>query len=188
MGPVLPVSCRRPLNEFESSQSRLLSYVLRLPADAIYLNMRKDGYVLVRDLLALAKVRRKRIAMKAIKTIVDNCPKQRFTLTTIEHKLHIRCNQGHSCKTVSTAAVCQRVTCVQKGEVCRHGTYLRHLESIIDNGLVARGVDAGKSRRNDIHFSTQPPGEAVQSGMRGDARLSSTSACRALPMMASRST
>ena len=72
---------------------------------------------------------------------------------------------------VSTAATCQQIKNLEEGEVCCHGTYLRHLRGIMEHGLIAGGTNESRSQRNEIYFTTQPPGRAVRSGMRPDCEI-----------------
>ena len=59
---------------------------------------------------------------------------------------------------------------LRDGEVCCHGTYGRHLTSILTHGLMAGG-ERGRSYRRQVHFSVRNPGEAVLSGMRESCQI-----------------
>merc|ERR1712032_1769849 len=59
---------------------------------------------------------------------------------------------------------------LRPGEVRCHGTYERHLQSIIRDGLKAGG-NLGQAHRKDVHFSVKRPGETVVSGMRQSCQV-----------------
>ena len=55
-------------------------------------------------------------------------------------------------------------------EVCVHGTYRRHVDSIRQKGLLPHGGRAGWRKR--VHFSPCEPGSKQRiSGMRGDCEV-----------------
>ena len=64
----------------------------------------------------------------------------------------------------------ERITQLENGEVCCHGTYACHVESILRDGLRAGGIK-GPTHRRDIHCGTRNPGEYMLSGMRTDAQV-----------------
>lgn len=78
--------------------SRTLSWILRHGANQVGLAMAPDGFVLVEELLALAKM--KGTTLEELRQVVETNDKQRFTMRAREAdgKLIIRANQGHSIK------------------------------------------------------------------------------------------
>ena len=64
----------------------------------------------------------------------------------------------------------ERITQLENGEVCCHGTYERHIDSILRDRLRAGGL-RGPEHRRGIHFGTRNPGEYMLSGMRFDAQV-----------------
>ena len=90
------------------------------------------------------------------KRIVKNCAKNRFQLVESEGQTFIRAVQGHSLKGISDDQLLEPLELISVAnfpQVCVHGTYLRHFDSILSNGLVAGGLEkTALHRRNNIHF------------------------------------
>ena len=129
--------------------------------------MRSDGFAVLHDLLQLQCIRKMNATEEMVREIVESDDKQRFAmLDGADGKLLIRANQGHSMDGIDMDELCgSPVSQLRPGEVCCHGTYMRHLESILEHGLKAGG-NQGQAFRKDVHFSVGHPGEEVVSGMR----------------------
>lgn len=83
--------------------SKNLSWLLRHGAIEEGLNIDKDGFVRLSEILAKDFYKSKRITEKEIREVVENNDKKRFELKTISDEngnpvLHIRASQGHSIK------------------------------------------------------------------------------------------
>jgi 2'-phosphotransferase len=113
------------------------------------LKIRKDGFVLVDDLLAMKKF--KNLKVEDIEKLVNSNDKQRFKLMTENGSLFIRANQGHSMEGIEVSM--NEITKDDKIEVCVHGTYKKSIEIILKEGLC-------KMSRQHIHFAVGLPGES----------------------------
>ncbi|GAB2272003.1 hypothetical protein Dimus_006829 [Dionaea muscipula] len=149
---------------------RLLTRILRHMATELNLNMRRDGYVKVEDLLKLnvttfANVPLRSHTVNEIREAVSRDNKQRFSLVEENGELLIRANQGHSVKTVETKSLLKPIHSAEEISVCVHGTYKKNLESILQFGLK-------RMTRLHVHFSCGLPtdGEVI-SGMRRDVNV-----------------
>ena len=81
--------------------SKNLSYLLRHGAVKEGLNIDKDGFVLLSEILAMDFYKTKRVTEKEIREVVESNDKKRFELKTVGDKdgnpvLYIRASQGHS--------------------------------------------------------------------------------------------
>jgi len=134
--------------------------------------VRSDGYAALEEVLKLPSMAKLKPTDEAIREIVKTSDKQRFGLLEDEGgRTLIRANQGHSMEGIDMDELCgSPVLELEEGEVCCHGTYESHLESILRRGLLAGGKQ-GLSFRRTVHFSVRPPGETVISGMRGNSQL-----------------
>jgi 2'-phosphotransferase len=132
--------------------SKALSYHLR--HKLVNFGSPKDGFVNVADIQRVTKC-----SLEDIEYVVNNCEKQRFCLRNIEGTLFIRANQGHTKQIVDANKVQKEID--EPLEYCVHGTYTRHLASIIDNGL-------NKMSRDFIHFASHPD---AKSGCRKDCDI-----------------
>merc|ERR1719356_1322230 len=84
---------------------------------------------------------------------------------------YIRAVQGHSMKAVDDESLLTRLSPhdTKLPVVCVHGTYRRHLPSILQRGLLPGG---GTSDRNHVHFAPFEPGDGrVISGMRSSCEI-----------------
>ncbi|EGC37728.1 hypothetical protein DICPUDRAFT_46322 [Dictyostelium purpureum] len=146
--------------------SKTLSYILRHSAVKEGLNISKDGYVSVDELLKHKLF--SQYTFKDIQEVVDTNDKKRYNLKKGEgensEKYFICANQGHSISDVDEVDL-KRIESVDEVESVVHGTYKKHLKSILENGLQ-------KMERNHIHFAVGLPGEGqVISGMRGSCDM-----------------
>lgn len=149
---------------------RLLTRILRHMASELRLNMRSDGYVKVEDLLKLnmktfADIPLRSHTVGDIREAVSTDNKQRFSLLEENGELWIRANQGHSVKTVESESLLKPILSAEEVPVCVHGSYRRHLQSILESGLK-------RMNRLHVHFSRGLPTEGeVISGMRRDVNV-----------------
>lgn len=115
---------------------RYLSYLLRHNPSG--LNMTKDGYVLVDELINLSNDSGRFITKELLKEVVSFDDKQRFSFN--EDYSMIRANQGHSiCVDIGLSEVVPDVYLF-------HGTSPNNVESILVNGI-------DKMKRNHVHLS-----------------------------------
>jgi putative RNA 2'-phosphotransferase len=108
--------------------SKFLSLVLRHSPETINLNMDRNGWVSINELIENAnKYKNMRLTVDLIKTIVKNNDKQRFIISDDGEK--IRANQGHS------LTVDLELESKTPPDILYHGTASRFLDSILKNGL-----------------------------------------------------
>ena len=113
-------------------KSRELSYLLRHnPED---LDMDKNGYVLVSDLL-----KKLSISMVELESLVSDNDKQRFAFNSTKHKL--RASQGHSIK------VDVELKKTRPPRILYHGTTEESYQKISKSGGL------GKMKRLHVHLS-----------------------------------
>lgn len=145
-------------SEGTSRISRALTYVLRHHATRLGLHIGPDGFVPLRDVLALgdgAMPQLRGVREEEVRIIVRECPKQRFKLqTALDGTLLIRANQGHSIREgIDDDAMLTRITpeaaCNIHAAV--HGTYLAAWRGIERSGGLSR------MRRRHVHFADLTP-------------------------------
>lgn len=119
--------------------SKRLSFVLRHRPDSVGLELGEGGWVRVVDLLAALASNGKPVSQTVLERVVAENDKQRFEFS--EDGLRMRARQGHS------AEVDLGYQPATPPEVLYHGTATRHLDSILQQGLV-------KGRRHHVHMST----------------------------------
>ncbi len=129
--------------------SRRLSKILRHEALEYNLNIREDGYIKITDLVELPDFQD--VKFDTLKEIVQQNPKNRFTIKNENNIWYIRANQGHSIPLVKTEKLLTQILIPCS---CIHATNYRALESIKINGL-------NKMKRNTIHFSEKYPAEYI---------------------------
>jgi putative RNA 2'-phosphotransferase len=115
--------------------SKFLSYVLRHQPQSIGLNLDKNGWARVDEILKNASLR---FSIEELKQVVNNNDKQRFSFN--EDFSLIKANQGHS---VKIALAFQSVT---PPDTLYHGTAQHFLKSIQQQGLL-------KGTRHHVHLS-----------------------------------
>ena len=122
----------------ERRLSKYLSLLLRHKPETLNLNMDKNGWVSVGELVEKINASGQTITQEDIGTVVANCKKQRFKLDKEFDR--IRANQGHS--------ISVDVELVEKipPSILYHGTAERNLESIRKLGLI-------KGSRQHVHLS-----------------------------------
>lgn len=159
-------------NDPDTALSKKMSDILRHRADKFGLAMREDGYVDVRDMLAIDRGRFfAGYTEQDVWRVVQNNVKKRFSLEEGERaEFLVRANQGHTLGGVEDDSLLVEVTCFaeleRRGEVCVHGTYQKCWETIRMEGLKPMG-------RNHVHFAPRAPADAKQviSGMRATSEI-----------------
>lgn len=145
--------------------SKKLSSLLRHRAEDKGLPIRGDGFV---NLSALVVVLKREgfpaVTPTTISTVVANCEKKRFELTTEGPQTFIRATQGHTIKAVKDEELLAPVM-PNEISICIHGTYSKSVEAICATGL-------NKMSRNNIHMAESLPGiDGVVSGTRANASV-----------------
>jgi putative RNA 2'-phosphotransferase len=108
--------------------SKFLSLVLRHSPETIHLNMDKNGWVNIDELIANAdKYKNIRLNSGLIRIIVENNDKQRFAIS--DDGKRIRANQGHS------IIVDLELESKTPPGILYHGTAVHSLDSIMKEGL-----------------------------------------------------
>ncbi|XP_051132540.1 uncharacterized protein LOC127252423 isoform X2 [Andrographis paniculata] len=144
--------------------------ILRHMASELKLDMRRDGYVKVQDLLQINMKTYANFPLRShtiddVIEAVGKDNKQRFSLLEENGELWIRANQGHTIKTVETESLLKPILSPEEVPVCVHGTYKKNLESILQEGLK-------RMKRLHVHFSHGLPTDGkVISGMRRDVNV-----------------
>ncbi|KZP30500.1 hypothetical protein FIBSPDRAFT_814795 [Athelia psychrophila] len=149
-----------PRNTPETRTSKTMSWILRHGALQEGVPMRGDGFVLVTDLLANARMHDQ--TFFDIEQVVKNDPKGRYSLIEEGGVWFIRANQGHSIKTIKMEL--EPLTYAKQVPMAVHGTNTKAWESIQTQGL-------SRMNRNHIHLAQGVPGDAVISGMRHSAQI-----------------
>jgi putative RNA 2'-phosphotransferase len=122
----------------EKSLSKFLSLLLRHKPQLIGLELDKNGWANVDELIEKSKTKGKIFNFEELKYIVKNCNKQRYTFNRDFTK--IRANQGHSINVELDLHV------IEPPAILYHGTAEKNLSSIMQNGLV-------KQNRQHVHLS-----------------------------------
>ncbi|XP_062099206.1 uncharacterized protein LOC133805117 [Humulus lupulus] len=130
---------------------RLMTRILRHTASELNLSMRSDGFVKVNDILQLNMKTFAHISLRShtvddVREAVRNDNKQRFSLLEENGELFIRANQGHTLPIVETERLLQPIVSAEEIPECVHGTYRKHLDSILQSGLK-------RIKRIHIHFA-----------------------------------
>ncbi|GAA2522781.1 RNA 2'-phosphotransferase [Pilimelia columellifera] len=120
----------------DTTISKRLSYVLRHRPDSIGLTLTDDGWTTIGELLAAFAEHGTTVSRDQLARVVANNDKQRFTIDGER----IRANQGHSID------VDLGLASVPPPDTLYHGTAIRHLRSILRDGLI-------RGRRQHVHLS-----------------------------------
>jgi putative RNA 2'-phosphotransferase len=108
--------------------SKFMSLLLRHSPETIHLNMDKNGWVSIQELIDNAnKYKKIHLTMDLIKTVVETNDKQRFVIS--DDGQRIRANQGHS------ITVDLELECKIPPDILYHGTATRFVDSIMRDGL-----------------------------------------------------
>lgn len=126
--------------ELRKNIEKYISYILRHGATTEKVQIDKEGWVLVSDIIEkVQKTRFKNFDFETLKLFVETNSKKRYELTS--DNLKIRASQGHSDISVSIS-----FEEVVPPDVLYHGTAERFLESIMKTGL-------NKMSRQYVHLS-----------------------------------
>ncbi|CAK8991886.1 tRNA 2'-phosphotransferase 1 [Durusdinium trenchii] len=153
--------------------SKTLTQILRHKAVELKIDIGRDGYCSLRALLQCPWLAELEVQEEEVQQVVKKSDKKRFELKEDDGELLIRAVQGHSIKTVDDDQLLQKLDLEDTNlpNVCVHGTYRRHFDSIRRVGLLAGGGQ-GQGFRNHVHFSPCEPGDKrVISGMRYDCEI-----------------
>ncbi|MDR1315232.1 MAG: RNA 2'-phosphotransferase [Spirochaetales bacterium] len=108
--------------------SKFMSLVLRHSPETIRVNMDKNGWVSIQELIDNAnKYKNLHLSVDIIKMVVETNDKQRYILS--DDGKRIRANQGHS------IAVDLELESKTPPDILYHGTATRFLDSIMKDGL-----------------------------------------------------
>lgn len=165
--------------EAEVSQeklSRFLTRVLRHDAKRLGLQMRSDGSVALKDLVALSFFRNNGFGEADVEREVKHNDKQRFSLWLEKGIKRIRANQGHKMKEVVDSELLTPISSSQELPVCIHGTYMKRWhhkkKSYVDVWPAIKREGLKPMGRNHIHFVPHEVGSrTVISGMRQDCTV-----------------
>ena len=135
--------------------SPTLSWILRHGAPARKLTIRPGGFIPVTEILRLKEFHG--ATAQDIVNISNMDKKGRYSVKEIDGCMCIRANQGHSFP-VDENHLLTPITEALQIKTCIHGTYKKHLDSIMKNGL-------SRMNRQHIHFA---PSLDARSGMRRD--------------------
>lgn len=116
------------MNKKISEISKFLSYVLRHQPDSIGIELDREGWTNINELIDVANQTGKQLNRDLILTVVATSDKKRFSIST--DGLRIRAVQGHT-----TNAVDIKYTEKVPPEYLYHGTATRFLQSILKEGL-----------------------------------------------------
>jgi len=148
--------------------SKSLSWLLRHGAEKAGLNIRRDGYAKVSDVLSNPMFRD--VTFMQLQDIVKRDQKSRYHLlfepqtsgSTGADVWWIRANQGHSMKNVEVDL--QPILSASEIPIAVHGTTRQAWQLIATQGL-------SKMTRNHIHLAQNVPGSGVISGMRNSSQI-----------------
>jgi len=153
---------QEPSKGRELKLSKSLSYILRHGAKKNRIPVRSDGFALVDDILQLTSFQSMQFTTEEVLFVVKNNDKQRFAVQTIDNKLYIRANQGHSEVEVPDLEK-KKITDPSQYPTVIHGTYFKAWTAIKKTGLNRMG-------RQYIHMAAGTFGTVI-SGMRSSSEV-----------------
>jgi len=122
------------------------------------LNMDKEGYVYIDELLEVRDMKRDMVTKDLLLHIIESNDKQRFALSADKQK--IRASQGHTITTIDDESIYETIKDPNEIPFIVHGTDKKAWGFIMTQGL-------NRMARTHIHFAIGLPGEnQVISGMR----------------------
>lgn len=147
----------------EQQISKAISWLLRHGGQKEGISFRSDAYAKVTDILNYKRLKSIKVTFDELNYVVSSNDKQRFIIHEEINddglpEAWIKATQGHSMifKDISL----KRIENANQIPVAIHGTYMKHIDSILKIGL-------SKMNRTHIHFSVGKPGDKkVISGMR----------------------
>ena len=119
--------------------SKFLSLVLRHQPEHIGLNLDRNGWAEVNELIDKSKTKHILFSRSELEAIVVTNDKQRFAFNA--DKTKIRANQGHSVKTIDL-----QLEAIQPPEFLYYGTVAKFIDAIRTTGLQKRS-------RQHVHLS-----------------------------------
>jgi len=153
--PPPPVRSRTEDAKVRAKLSPLLAKTLRHAASSWGLKLEADGYALVTDVFSLQPFQEQGFTARDIEHVVhwerQENRKQRFSLRYRNHGLEIRANQGHSDLSINSQLLAPTINPLELPTHLLHGTYFRHLEQILQDGLRPMG-------RHHIHLFLEEGG------------------------------
>jgi putative RNA 2'-phosphotransferase len=124
-----------------SRDSKFLSRVLRHEPELIDIQIDREGWVQVEELLRKLKKAGRALSRDQLRHIVDTNDKRRFTLSPDGRRL--RAAQGHSID------VDLGLPAITPPDTLYHGTASQNLDKIFESGL-------NPGRRRQVHLSPDP--------------------------------
>lgn len=124
-----------------SANSKFLSFILRHKPEAVGIDLDRNGWAVIDQLLAGMKSAGREMSRDELLGIVESSEKNRFTIS--EDGSRIRAAQGHSIE------IDLGLHPTRPPNRLYHGTSIAHLESILDDGLLPKG-------RQKVHLSADP--------------------------------
>lgn len=118
--------------------SRFLSLVLRHKPEALPIQLDKQGWADLDEIIQKMQQKGMRVDESIIQSVVANNDKQRFRLDLPNRR--IRANQGHS------IAIDLALAPTRPPKVLFHGTATRFMDSILEKGLI-------RGSRQHVHLS-----------------------------------
>ncbi len=128
--------------------SRKFTEILRHKIIEYNLNIDKNGYVKLDDVLGLNFKEFDNITIDDVKNIVDTNEKKRLELLTKDNVVYIRATQGHSNdigKMIDDNLALEKINIDTPITHIYHGTQTKYVDSIMKSGL-------SKMSRKHIHF------------------------------------
>ncbi len=119
-------------------KSKFLSLVLRHQPSLIHLELDKNGWANVTQLIEKSKTRKILFTHEILDVVVETNNKQRFTFN--EDKTKIRANQGHSIQ------IDINLDPMEPPNILYHGTSINNVNSILRKGIK-------KGSRQHVHLS-----------------------------------
>jgi len=153
--------------------SKACTQILRHLGARLGLAIRPDGFICVSELLKCKLLVQLNTTEGDLEQVTHSSDKQRFELRSEGGVKYMRAVQGHSMKVIQAEALLRPLLPSDPDlpSKCVHGTYKRHFQSIMDDGLLIGGK-RGRDFRQHVHFVPNEPGDAaVISGMRNDCDL-----------------
>ena len=119
--------------------SKFLSLILRHKPDVIGLELDKNGWASIDDIICRSTANGMNLERQVIQDVVSTNDKKRFSISSDGNM--IRANQGHSIN------VDLDLSPIKPPSILYHGTATRFLESIFNKGLYP-------TDRNHVHLSS----------------------------------
>ena len=154
-----------------SHLSKALTTLLRHRATKVGLAIRPDGFCQVSEVLRSQDIRNLGATIEDVVHMVRDSNKQRLELRTENAQLLVRAAQGHSMPEVQDDLLLRRLSVDDSNlpELCVHGTFNKHLPSILRLWLITGGT---RYSRNHVHFTPYEPDDSrIISGVRSGSEV-----------------